>query len=51
MDQDYTIDNWEEKIGNGDDLLALAVHQRGGDDQPLFAPQAADGLRRDLHGS
>jgi hypothetical protein len=34
-DEDYTMDDWEEKIGNGSNVQALAVHQGGGDDQPF----------------
>jgi hypothetical protein len=37
MDQDYTMDNWEEKIGNGDNVLAQEVNQRGGDVQPFYS--------------
>jgi hypothetical protein len=33
--------NWEEKIRNERNMLAPAVHQCGGDEQPLFIPQAA----------
>jgi hypothetical protein len=36
MVQDYMVDNWEEKIRNGGDVLAPEVHQRGGDVQSLF---------------
>ncbi len=33
--------NWEEKIRNERNMLAPAVYQCGGDEQPLFTPQAA----------
>jgi hypothetical protein len=36
MDQDYTMDNWEEKIGNSDNVLAPEVNQHGADVQPLL---------------
>ncbi len=34
MDEDYVMDDWEEEIGSGDNMLAPEVHQQGGEDHP-----------------
>jgi hypothetical protein len=39
------MDDCEEEIRNGSNVLASAVHQREGDDQPVFTPEAAVGPR------
>jgi hypothetical protein len=31
MDKNNTMDDWEEKMGNGEIMPALEVHQRGGE--------------------
>jgi hypothetical protein len=39
------MDDWEEKVGSRGNVPAPAGYQRGEDDEPLFAPQAAVELR------
>jgi hypothetical protein len=36
MDKDDMMDNWEEKMGNGEKMPALDVHQCGGEAQPFY---------------
>jgi hypothetical protein len=40
-DEDYTVDNWEEKIGDRGNMTGLPVHQHGGDALFVFTPQAS----------
>jgi hypothetical protein len=41
MDLDLHDEPLEVEDGNGDKVLALEVHQHGGDVKPFFTPQAA----------
>jgi hypothetical protein len=37
------MDNWEEKVGNGINVLNLAAHQHEGEGLPPHTPQAVAG--------
>jgi hypothetical protein len=47
MDKDDTMDDREEKMGNGENMLALEVHQHGGE-HSLFTSVSNRGVETNM---